>query len=88
MTTNNALDDKKRLQEHTQRLDWMTIVPDVLKAMIRLDTATGQGVDAGLLHLVKVRSSQINHCAYCIDMHTTVALAAGESVQRIVQLDA
>jgi AhpD family alkylhydroperoxidase len=37
---------------------------------------------------VKVRSSQINHCAYCIDMHTTVALAAGESVQRIVQLDA
>ena len=38
--------------------------------------------------MVKVRSSQINHCAYCIDMHTTVALAAGESVQRIVQLDA
>jgi AhpD family alkylhydroperoxidase len=88
MTTNNALDDKSRLQEHTQRLDWMTIAPDVLKAMIRLDTATGQGVDANLLHLVKIRSSQINHCAYCIDMHTTVALAEGESVQRIVQLDA
>jgi AhpD family alkylhydroperoxidase len=88
MTTNNALDDKKRLPEHTQRLDWMTIAPDVLKAMVRLDTATGHGVEAELLHLVKIRSSQINHCAYCIDMHTKDALAAGESVERIVQLDA
>ena len=87
MTTNNAL-DKKRLPEHTQRLDWMTIAPDVLKAMIRLDTATGQGVEAELLHLVKIRSSQINCCAYCIDMHTKVALAEGESVERIVQLGA
>ena len=88
MTTNNALDDKKRLQEHTQRLDWMTVAPDVFKAMVRLDTATGQGVEAELLHLVKIRSSQINCCAYCIDMHTKDALAAGESVERIVQLGA
>jgi AhpD family alkylhydroperoxidase len=88
MTTNTALDDKKRLPEHTQRLDWMAIAPDVLKAMIRLDTATGEGVDAKLLHLVKIRSSQINCCAYCIDMHTKDALAAGESVERIVQLGA
>jgi AhpD family alkylhydroperoxidase len=87
MTTNNALENKDRLQEHTQRLDWMALAPDILKAMIRLDTATGHGVDAEVLALVKIRSSQLNHCAYCIDMHTKEALAAGESVGRIVQLD-
>jgi AhpD family alkylhydroperoxidase len=88
MTTNTALDEKNRLPEHTQRLDWMKLGPDVFKAMIRLDTATGQGVETEVLHLVKIRSSQINHCAYCIDMHTKEALAAGESVERIVQLGA
>jgi AhpD family alkylhydroperoxidase len=88
MTTTTPLVDQQRLPEHTQRLDWMTLAPDVFKAMLRLDTATGQGVEATLLHLVKIRSSQLNRCAYCIDMHTKDALATGESVVRIVQLDA
>jgi AhpD family alkylhydroperoxidase len=87
MTTSTAL-EKNRLPEHAQRLDWMTLAPDVFKAMVRLDTATGQGVEAEVLHLVKIRSSQINRCAYCIDMHTKEALAAGESVERIIQLGA
>ncbi len=38
--------------------------------------------------LVKIRASQINHCAFCLDMHTKDALAAGESLERIVQLSA
>ena len=75
------------LTEHSQRLDWMKLAPDVFKAMARLDTATGQGVEANVLHLVKIRSSQINRCAFCIDMHTKDALAEGESVARIIQLD-
>ena len=87
MTTNDAQYAAHRLAEHTQRLDWMKLAPDVFKAMARLDTATGHGVEARVLNLVKIRSSQINHCAYCIDMHTKDALAAGESVDRIVQLD-
>lgn len=37
---------------------------------------------------MKIRASQLNHCAFCLDMHTKDALAAGESVQRIVQLSA
>ena len=87
MTTNDVQHTTPRLAEHTQRLDWMKLAPDVFKAMVRLDTATGQGVEANVLHLVKIRSSQINRCAFCIDMHTKDALAAGESVDRIIQLD-
>ncbi|MEU9065243.1 carboxymuconolactone decarboxylase family protein, partial [Streptomyces sp. NPDC048430] len=41
-----------------------------------------------LLELVKVRASQLNHCALCLDMHSKDALAAGESVERLIQLSA
>jgi AhpD family alkylhydroperoxidase len=74
--------------ETAARLDWAKLAPDVYKAMIRLDTAARQGLDFALYELVKIRASQINHCAFCIDMHTKDALAAGESVERIVQLSA
>lgn len=74
--------------EHTPRLAWANQAPEVYKAMVRLDAAARQGVDPVLLELVKIRASQLNHCAYCLDMHTKDALAAGESVERIVQLSA
>ncbi|MEU1044933.1 carboxymuconolactone decarboxylase family protein [Streptomyces sp. NPDC005897] len=70
------------------RLNWSQHAPEVYKAMIRLDTAAKQGLDPALYELVKIRASQINHCALCLDMHTKDALAAGESVERIVQLAA
>jgi len=56
--------------------------------MLRLDAAARQGVDPRLLELVKIRASQLNHCAFCLDMHSKDALAAGESVERIIQLGA
>lgn len=74
--------------EHTPRMDWMKEAPDVFKAMIRLDTAASQGLETALLNLVKIRASQLNHCAFCLDMHSKDALAAGESVERIIQLGA
>lgn len=74
--------------EHAQRLDWATLAPDVFKAMVRLDAAARKGVEPKLLELVKIRASQINHCALCLDMHSKDALAAGESVERIIQLSA
>ncbi|WP_217212256.1 carboxymuconolactone decarboxylase family protein [Streptomyces sp. AC550_RSS872] len=74
--------------EPTPRLDWAALAPDVFKAMIRLDAAAGRGLDPVLRELVKIRASQLNHCAFCLDMHTKDALAAGESVERIVQLSA
>ena len=74
--------------EEPARLQWAKHAPEVYKAMIRLETAARQGVDPKLYELVKIRASQINHCAFCLDMHTKDALAAGESVERIVQLAA
>lgn len=70
------------------RLEWARHAPEVYKAMIRLDSAAKKGLDAKLYELVKIRASQINHCAFCLDMHTKDALAAGESVERIIQLGA
>ena len=46
------------------------------------------GIDRALLHLVKMRASQINGCAYCIDMHSKDARTAGETGQRLYGLDA
>ncbi|MFJ3495747.1 carboxymuconolactone decarboxylase family protein [Streptomyces sp. NPDC086091] len=77
-----------RAPEHTPRLAWAELVPDVYQAMVRLDSAARRGLDGTLLELVKVRASQINRCALCVDMHSKDALAAGESVERIVQLSA
>ncbi|OQR62343.1 alkylhydroperoxidase [Streptomyces maremycinicus] len=84
-TTDGQVD---RAPEHTPRLDWSAHAPDVLKAMLRLDTAARKGLDPKLVELVKVRASQINRCALCVDMHSKDALAAGESVERIIQLSA
>ncbi|MBL1081388.1 carboxymuconolactone decarboxylase family protein [Streptomyces actinomycinicus] len=74
--------------EQPSRLAWAEHAPEVYKAMIRLDAAAAKGLDPKLYELVKIRASQLNHCAFCLDMHTKDALAAGESVERIVQLGA
>ncbi|MFE2942836.1 carboxymuconolactone decarboxylase family protein [Streptomyces sp. NPDC059255] len=87
-TTTDTTNATGTLPEHTPRLDLARLVPDVYKAMVRLDAAARQGVDPTLLELVKIRASQLNHCAFCLDMHSKDALAAGESVERIVQLSA
>ncbi|WP_329390686.1 carboxymuconolactone decarboxylase family protein [Streptomyces sp. NBC_01351] len=64
------------------------VVPEVYKAVLALEIAAKKGLDPALVELVKIRASQINHCAFCIDMHTKDAVAAGESVERIVLLPA
>ncbi|MCZ0203885.1 carboxymuconolactone decarboxylase family protein [Streptomyces sp. UMAF16] len=74
--------------EEPARLRWAQHAPEVYKAMIQLDAVANQGLDPRLRELVKIRASQINHCARCLDMHSKDALAAGESVERIVQLGA
>lgn len=73
----------------TQRLDYRTMAPAAYKAMVSLDMHLRvSGLDPTLLHIVKLRASQINGCAYCIDMHWKDARAAGESEQRLYGLDA
>jgi len=64
-------------------------VPDIYKAMLRLDSAVaGTPLERPLKELVRIRASQINGCAYCIDMHTLDARSIGESEQRIYALSA
>ncbi|UYQ63956.1 carboxymuconolactone decarboxylase family protein [Streptomyces peucetius] len=84
MTTTN----ETNAPEQAPRIRWTEHAPDVYKAMVRLDQAARRHLDPVLLELVKIRASQINHCAFCLDMHSKDALAAGESVERIVQLSA
>ncbi len=72
-----------------QPLDFFAIAPDGLKAMRSLEAyARRCGLEHSLLELVKTRVSQINGCAYCIDMHTKDARAAGETEQRLYALAA
>ena len=70
------------------RLDVDAAVPACSKAMSHLDTTATRELDrvgfpAGLRELVRLRASQINGCAYCVDTHSTDAASAGESAQRI-----
>ncbi|MBT2480294.1 carboxymuconolactone decarboxylase family protein [Streptomyces sp. ISL-94] len=74
--------------EHTPRLQWAKLAPEVYKAVTALEIASKKGLDPALVELVKLRASQLNHCAFCIDMHAKDAIAAGESVERIVLLGA
>jgi len=71
------------------RLNIAKVAPDVYKAMLTLETCVKQsGLEASLLELVKTRASQMNHCAYCLDMHTKDARAHGETEQRLYTLSA
>jgi len=71
------------------RIDYRSVSPEAIKGMYELESFVRTcGLDGTLIHLVKVRASQINGCAYCIDMHTKDARADGESEQRLYALNA
>lgn len=71
------------------RINYPEVAPDVINAMSGLSKfVMKSGLEQSLLDLVVLRASQINHCAYCIDMHVKDALASGESLQRLYSLDA
>ncbi|WP_330298168.1 carboxymuconolactone decarboxylase family protein [Streptomyces sp. NBC_00503] len=74
--------------EHAPRGNWGQHSPEIYKAVLALEIAAKKGLDPSLVELVKIRASQLNHCAFCLDMHTKDAIAAGESVERIVLLGA
>ncbi len=73
----------------SQRMNYTTASPEGFKAMRSLqEYVERSGLEHPLLELVKMRASQINGCAYCLDMHSKDARAAGESEQRLYVLDA
>lgn len=72
-----------------QRFDYSKAAPGVYAAMDALETyLEGCGLEPILLHLVKLRASQLNGCAYCIDMHWKDLRALGEHEPRLYSLDA
>src|SRR5574340_1696819 len=72
-----------------QRLDYKVASPGAFKAMLDTETEVRRsGLEASLLELVKTRASQLNGCAWCLDMHTKDARARGESEQRLYLLSA
>jgi AhpD family alkylhydroperoxidase len=71
------------------RINYVKVAPGAYKAMSGLEEyVDASGLEAQLLHLIKMRASQINGCAYCIDMHSKDLRAIGETEQRIYSLDA
>ncbi len=71
------------------RLEYAEVSPEGHRAMLALNHfAETCGLERPLLELIKIRASQINGCAYCIDMHAFEARALGETEQRIYLLDA
>jgi AhpD family alkylhydroperoxidase len=99
MTTTSAA-DTNTTDPHTAgpvqvpvRLDIEQHAPAFLRAMAHLDQAATKeldrvGLDPRLRELVRIRASQLNGCAYCIDMHTRDARAIGENEQRLYALPA
>ena len=71
------------------RFDYTKHAQEARKSLADLERYTSNsGLDHKLIHLLKMRASQINGCAYCIDMHSKDARALGETEQRLYELDA
>ncbi len=66
------------------RLNYWTKSPNLMESFLTLNNAIeASGLEKNLMHLVKLRASQINGCAFCIDMHTREARRDGETEQRL-----
>lgn len=71
------------------RIRWVQVAPEAYKALAAVESyAANSSVEKPLVELIKLRVSQINGCAYCIDMHWKDMRAAGETEQRLYGLDA
>jgi AhpD family alkylhydroperoxidase len=71
------------------RIDYRQFSSEALQGMLAIEKyLSGCGLDHKLMHVLKLRASQINGCAYCLDMHSIDARAAGETEQRLYALDA
>jgi len=70
------------------RMDLTRLTPDAYKHLLALEASIAGKVEKNLLHLIKLRASQIHGCAYCIGMHSDEALRDGEKPERLLLLDA
>ncbi|MGO4619529.1 carboxymuconolactone decarboxylase family protein [Ensifer sp. 2YAB10] len=72
----------------TAKIDLFAAAPQLMKSWTSVSMAVAASLDATIIELVKIRASQINGCANCINMHTQEARAKGETEQRIYLLSA
>ena len=72
----------------TAKVNLLTAAPDVMKHWHRASLAINASLEPSLIELVKIRASQINGCANCLNMHTAEARSQGETEQRIYLLSA
>ena len=70
------------------RMDITKLAPEAYKHLLSLEQAVASKLDRKLLHLIKLRASQINGCAFCIGMHTDEGLRDGDKSERLLLLDA
>lgn len=70
------------------RIKMFKAAPELYEAMMTLSTASAKDVDPTIAELVKIRASQINRCAFCLDMHTHDARKHGETEQRLALIAA
>lgn len=72
----------------TPKLDLFAAAPTLMKSWMGLSMAAANSLEPSLIELVKIRASQINGCANCLNMHTAEARAKGETEQRLYLLSA
>ena len=72
----------------TRRINLNRVSPEVYEAIVVLNNAAAKDIDPALAELIKIRASQMNHCAFCIDMHTKDARKRGISEQKLALLPA
>jgi len=76
-------------EEFKTRIEYTKLLREPLRSLLAIEQYLhSSGIEGKLLHMLKLRASQINGCAYCIDMHWKDAKAAGETDQRLYGLDA
>src|SRR5690625_6401285 len=79
----------RRLETMQNRIDAARVAPGLMEPMSALEQRVAEaGLEPGLRHLVKIRASQINGCAFCVHMHTGEARKEGESEERLYLLSA
>jgi AhpD family alkylhydroperoxidase len=90
MHNQNAFAFRRRKNIMHPRLELDKVAPDALKAVLQVSAYINNhsGLEPTLLNLIYLRASQINGCAWCIDMHTKDARALGETEQRLYEVSA
>jgi AhpD family alkylhydroperoxidase len=71
-----------------QRMDVTKLAPEAYRQLLQLEQTIAGKIEPRLYHLLKLRASQINGCAYCIGMHSDEALRDGDTPERLLLLDA